>query len=148
VNETWLESLSFDECLDRLDERQVGRLALVSGEFPLIFPVNYRLVRLPGKRHWIAFRTRPGNVIERATIHAAFEIDDVDQERREGWSVLVRGTLHHVDPDAADFRARFAPDTWVVRERDTWMVIEAFQITGRRLRVPGEDWSFDLPTEV
>lgn len=143
----WLESLTFDECLARLRERQVGRIALVSDEFPLVLPVNYRLVELPGK-NWIAIRTRPGNVIERAGMHVAFEIDDIDPERRVGWSVVVRGTLHHVDEEAADFRTRFDPDPWIFRERDAWMVIEAFQITGRKLLDPGVEWGFELPPEV
>jgi hypothetical protein len=147
VTDAWLESLTFDECLARLQEHQVGRIALVSGGFPVVLPVNYRLVALPGK-NWIAIRTRPGHVIERAGMNVAFEIDEIDPERREGWSVVVRGTLHHVDPDAADFRNRFDPDPWVLRDRDAWMVIEAFQITGRRLLDPGVDWGFELPGDV
>jgi hypothetical protein len=53
---------------------------------------------------------------------------------------VVRGTLHHVDPDAADFRLRFDPDSWVAREHDVWMVIDAFQITGRELSDPALPW--------
>ncbi|MEX1008601.1 MAG: pyridoxamine 5'-phosphate oxidase family protein [Acidimicrobiia bacterium] len=147
MTNAWLESLTFDECIARLQEQQVGRIAVVSDEFPLVLPVNYRLVAMPGK-NWIAIRTRPGNVIERAGVHVAFEIDNIDPERRGGWSVVVRGTLHHVDEEAADFRTRFDPDPWIVRERDAWMVIEAFQITGRRLRHPGAEWGFELPPEV
>jgi hypothetical protein len=35
-------------------------------------------------------------VIDRAALPVAFEIDHFDVSAREGWSVLVRGTLHHV----------------------------------------------------
>lgn len=147
MTDAWLESLTFDECLVLLREHPVGRIAIVSDGFPIVLPVNYRLVEVPGK-NWIAIRTRPGNVIERAGLNVAFEIDEIDPARREGWSVVVRGTLHHVDPDAADFRARFDPDTWLLRERDAWMVIEAFQITGRRLCEPGAYWGFELPVDV
>jgi nitroimidazol reductase NimA-like FMN-containing flavoprotein (pyridoxamine 5'-phosphate oxidase superfamily) len=147
MTNTWIESLTFDECLERLREQRVGRIALASGEIPLVLPVNYRLVELPGK-NWIAIRTRPGNVIERAGIHVAFEIDEIDLVHSEGWSVVVRGTLHHVDPDAADFSTRFDPAPWLLRERDAWMVIEAFQITGRRLCDPAIDWEFELPADV
>lgn len=142
-----LEALTFDECLERLREQHIGRIALVSGDFPLVLPVNFRLVALPGK-NWIAIRTRPGNVIERAGVHVAFEIDEIDPQSREGWSVLVRGTLHHVDPDAADFRDRFDPDTWLLHERDAWMVIEAYGITGRRLVDPGVHWEVELSADA
>jgi len=147
VTNAWLESLTFDECLGRLQEQRVGRIAVVSGGLPLVLPVNYRMIALPGK-NWIAIRTRPGNVIARAGLHVAFEIDEIDPERREGWSVVVRGTLHDVDDKAADFRNRFDPDPWILHERDAWMVIEAFQITGRKLLDPRVDWEFELPAEV
>ena len=134
-----LEALTLDECLERLASHHTGRLALFVDEYPLIVPVNYRLVELPGRR-WIAVRTRRGGVIDRADMYVAFEIDDIVPERRTGWSVVVRGTLHRVDPNAADFGRRFDPDSWVAREHDMWMVIDAFQITGRELRDPTLPW--------
>ncbi len=138
-----LDVLTFDECVARLEQQRVGRIALVVDDYPLIVPVNYRLVVRPG-RHWIAVRTRTGGVIERAAMYVAFEIDDISAERREGWSVVVRGTLHHIDPDVADFGQRFDPDSWVQSERDAWMVIEAFQITGRALPDTSRHWQLEL----
>ena len=117
MTDAGLDELTLDECVARLEAHRVGRIALLVDEFPLIVPVNYRLVVLPG-RHWIAIRTRPGGAIERADMHVAFEIDGLDEERREGWSVVVRGTLHHVDPEAADFGQRFDPDSWLRDERE------------------------------
>jgi len=142
VTSAGLGPLTLDECVARLGEHRVGRLALIVDEFPLIVPVNYRLVILPG-RHWIAIRTRRGGMIERAGIEVAFEIDGFDEARREGWSVVVRGTLHHVDPKAADFGDRFDPDSWLRTDQDAWMVVEAFLITGRALRDPNGDWELD-----
>ena len=144
MTDAGLDVLTFEECVARLEEGGVGRIALLVDEYPLIVPVNYRLVVLPGPRYWIAIRTRPGGVIERADMYVAFEIDDFDADRREGWSVVVRGTLHHVDPDVADFAQRFDPDSWLHEERDAWMVIEAFQITGRALHDRNRDWELEL----
>jgi hypothetical protein len=138
-----LDQLTFEDCVARLGSHHVGRIALLVDEYPLIVPVNYRLVVLPG-RHWIAIRTRPGGVIARANMYVAFEIDELDAERRAGWSVAVRGTLHHVDPVVADFGRRFDPDSWLHEARDAWMIIEAFQITGRALRGPNRDWELEL----
>ena len=137
-----LQDLPFDDCLALLRLRRIGRVALMIDGYPLVVPVNYRLVELPG-RHWIAIRTRPGGAIEHAGVHCAFEIDDIDEEHRTGWSVVVRGTLHHVDRDAADFATRFDPDSWVVGEEGIWMVIEAFQISGRAIHEPSHDWALD-----
>ena len=143
MDDSWLEPIEHDECLRLLRGTPVGRIAVVVDGFPVILPVNFRLVETPG-RTWIALRTRPGNIIDRALIHVAFEIDGIDTAHAQGWSVLVRGTLHHVDADAADFRARFDPHPWLTAERDAWLIIEPFVITGRRLHPTQPDWAFHL----
>ena len=140
--EAWLEELSYDERLDLLRAGSVGRIAVVVDEFPIVLPVNYRLVETSAP--WIAVRTRPGNILDRASMHSAFEIDDVDPAHHAGSSVLVRGTLHHVDPEAADFRERFDPEPWILAEREAWLVIAPFAITGRRLHAAERAWAFHL----
>jgi hypothetical protein len=56
----------------------------------------------------------------------------------------VRGTLDHVDPSAADFRQRFDSEPWLGEERDAWLIIEPFAITGRRLHAAELEWAFHL----
>lgn len=141
MTEAWLEALSYDECLDLLRANSVGRIAVVVDEFPVVLPVNYRLVEA-GPPPWIAVRTRPGNVLDRASMQSAFEIDNVDPVHHTGSSVLVRGTLHHVDPDAAGFRERFDPEPWVLAEREAWLAIAPFSVTGRRLHGGNGPWAF------
>lgn len=142
ANQPVLEELELDECLRLLRSQSVGRIAVVVEEFPVVLPITYRLVEVSG-RTWVAVRTRPGNVIERAGMQAAFEIDAVDPHAKQGWSVLVRGTLHHVDPDAADFRERFDPEPWMSVDRDAWLALDPFAITGRRLHAPQPEWPFE-----
>jgi nitroimidazol reductase NimA-like FMN-containing flavoprotein (pyridoxamine 5'-phosphate oxidase superfamily) len=123
--------LSLADCLDLLDAHHVGRIAILTDTGPVIVPVNYRLVRA-SDLNWIAFRTRLGGILDRTSVHVAFEVDHIDDASRTGWSVLVRGTLQHVDPGTADFRERFSSEPWVV-DRDTWMIIQPYRIEGRRL---------------
>lgn len=80
------------------------------------------------------FANQARKVIERAATKVAFEIDEIDPVHRQGWSVVARGTLHPVDSTVADFRERFDPEPWLLAERDAWLVIQPFAITGRRLR--------------
>ncbi len=141
MSESFLEMLGIDECRALLRAHTVGRIAVVVNENPIVLPVNYRMVETDGIT-WIAIRTRPGNVLDRSGSTVAFELDGIDLVHREGWSVLVRGTLHAVDPDAADFQARFGPDPWFATDRDRWLVIQPFDISGRRLRTEDEEWAF------
>jgi nitroimidazol reductase NimA-like FMN-containing flavoprotein (pyridoxamine 5'-phosphate oxidase superfamily) len=138
-----LEVLSGDDCLTRLRVQTVGRVAFGDDDgAPVVLPVNYLLVET-AHHTWIALRTRPGTHLDRAPLLVAFEVDAIDTARHEGWSVLVRGTLHHIDPDAADFRERFDPAPWLLEDRDSWLVIEPFAISGRRLHAPELAWAFD-----
>lgn len=143
MQDSALVALSLEECLDLLRGKKVGRIAVLSEGAPVIVPVNYRLVETSAPT-WLAVRTTEGNVVDRAPLQVAFEVDDVDDEHKTGWSVLVRGTLHHVDPDAADFRTRFDPEPWVADERDAWLVVAPFSITGRRLGAADRVWAFDV----
>ena len=143
MEEGWLETLDLDQCLEHLRAEQIGRLAVVVDGYPVVLPVNYRLVETSGLT-WVALRTRPGNVIDQASANVAFEIDGIDATGRGGWSVLVRGTLQHVNPDAADFRERFDAHPWLSTERDAWLIIEPFAITGRGLHPAEPDWAFQV----
>ena len=121
-----------DECLALLRTNEIGRVGVIVGEFPVVLPVNYRLVESAG-RNWVVLRTRPGGVIEQASMYVSFQIDGFDVDLRRGWSVLVRGILQPVNPDVAGFRERFDPDPWIATERDAWLIVEPFAITGRRV---------------
>jgi nitroimidazol reductase NimA-like FMN-containing flavoprotein (pyridoxamine 5'-phosphate oxidase superfamily) len=144
--DAWLEELSDEECLELLRSKAVGRIAFNVDDSPFVVPVNYRLVEAHGTTPdaWIALRTRPGNMIDRAADDVAFEIDNVDMLRQDGWSVLVRGTLCEIDPDAAKVRDLFDPHPWIAVERETWLIIEPYAVTGRRLHAAESEWAFHV----
>jgi len=97
-----VDELDEAECLRLISPGGVGRIAY-SGRFgPTVLPVNYQLY------DWtIVFRTAHDSPmgedlrtdIAHAEYKVAFEIDDIDMAAREGWSVLVQGSAHHVDSD-------------------------------------------------
>ncbi|MGZ4689267.1 MAG: pyridoxamine 5'-phosphate oxidase family protein [Acidimicrobiia bacterium] len=141
MDDAWLEDLELETCLQHLRAELVGRVAVVIDGYPVVLPINYRLVETLGLT-WVALRTRPGNVIDQASSNVAFEIDGIDPSHHRGWSVLVRGTLLPINPDAASFRERFDSEPWLLTERDSWLVIEPFSITGRELHSPEYEWAF------
>ncbi|MEP6623192.1 MAG: pyridoxamine 5'-phosphate oxidase family protein [Acidimicrobiia bacterium] len=142
-----LDTLELETCLCHLRSERVGRLGIVIDQVPAVLPVTYRLVETSGLT-WIAFRTGVGNVIDQAPTKVAFEIDGIDPPDHRGWSVLVRGMLQHVDPDAADFRERFDPQPWVTTDRDSWLVIEPFSITGRELHSSEPSWACSIDADL
>jgi nitroimidazol reductase NimA-like FMN-containing flavoprotein (pyridoxamine 5'-phosphate oxidase superfamily) len=142
MTDATLEVLSPEECWSLLRGHGVGRVAFVVDDAPVVLPVNYRVVEMTG-RTCIALRTRPGNVLDQAPIMVAFEIDDIDASRRQGWSVLVRGTLSHIDADVPTIRERFDSAPWIGADRDAWLIVEPFAISGRRLHHPEQEWAFN-----
>jgi uncharacterized protein len=138
MNDAWLEPLSRDACLSRLREGTVGRIAFVVDGDPIILPVNYRLVE-PPSGPLLAVRTRPGNVIEQAPSNVAFEIDSIDPINHEGWSVLVRGELHHATDPSPEFRERYDPESWLT-DRESWLLVDPWTITGRELHGTEPHW--------
>ncbi len=132
---TGLERLTRDECLDHLRDHQVGRLAVVSANRPLIFPVNYAM-----DAEAVVFRTAPGTKFDASVreMAVAFEIDDLDVDRHEGWSVLVTGRAEEVVSEAHRNRLANLPlRPWAAGAKDHWLTIVPTAITGRRITRPG-----------
>jgi nitroimidazol reductase NimA-like FMN-containing flavoprotein (pyridoxamine 5'-phosphate oxidase superfamily) len=127
------EVLDEQECASLLGSHHFGRIGVVTGGAPEIFPVNY--VYEDGR---VAIRTDPGTKFEAAALGAvAFEIDHIDDENRTGWSVLVKGTAYDVTDSIDDVSEEIRHthiDTWVPGVRTRWIRIEPTTVTGRRLR--------------
>lgn len=125
----WLER---EECLALLAADEVGRLAVVAGGIPFIFPVNYQL---DGEA--IVFRTDAGTKLAHGPRGpVCFEIDSFDRATRTGWSVVVVGRLEEVlaydGPTMARVRD-LAVDPWAGGEKSHWMRLVPRRISGRRV---------------
>lgn len=132
VNElTTIEVLSEAECRRLLAEEEVGRVAFVDRDFPVVLPVNFVL-----DGNSIAIHTDVGTKFDRIPLHrVAFEVDGVEQWNRSGWSVLVQGFGQDVT-DAVGTRyedlRRRGLETWP-GERSRWLAIDIHRISGRRI---------------
>ena len=132
---TGLEWLDRDECLRLLAADEIGRLAVLVGSGPSIFPVNYRL---DGES--IVFRTDEGTKLTwgpRAP--ACFEIDRFDRPHHSGWSVVVSGRLEevtHYDARTYERVHELAVDPWAGGEKTHWVRLVPERITGRRVEPP------------
>lgn len=124
-----LARLSVLECRDLLATRSLGRLAYIArAGVPDIVPVNYVMDGTA-----VLIRSAPGpklQAAERGEL-VAFEVDDIDEQARTGWSVVVVGTARRLTPEQA--RDLPQPEPWAGGPRTATIRIEPRRLDGRRL---------------
>ena len=129
---TGIEVLDQDACLTLLAADEVGRLGVIAGGAPRIFPVNYVL-----DGDTIVFRTASGTKLDAGVRSpACFELDALDRASRTGWSVLVIGFLEEVTKyqGAVWDRLQALPlDPWSTHEKSHFVRLVPQHIGGRRL---------------
>lgn len=132
-----LVAMSHDDCVALLATHDTGRICVMHDNYPMAFPVNYRLVDLQGAPA-IAIRTRTGNSLDHVDEAVGFEIDGVGPGHDGGWSVIVRGHLRRVGAGAE-------VDSYplITEQRDAWRLIVPVGITGRAVRADPDRWSFN-----
>jgi hypothetical protein len=132
-----IEHLDDDECLRLISPGGIGRIAYQSRFGPAVLPVNYQL-----HQGAIVFRTAEDSPLDQdlrtgiadAEYKVAFEIDDLDPAAREGWSVLVQGSAHHIRPGTERESAEAAGvESWAAGDRELFVSITPARITGRRI---------------
>lgn len=131
-----LTELGRDECLRLLSATTVGRVVVVRPveDMPVIRPVNYAF---DAASQSVVFRCIPGTKfasLMRAS-RAWFEIDDIDADRRTGWSVIVGGVTEVVTQPAEVGRLdAIGVDSWIAGQDAEWVRIRARVVSGRRVR--------------
>lgn len=128
--------MTLEECLDLLSRGVVGRVAMATPMGPRIVPVNYAMYE-----DTIVFRTTPYSELGTYgwNTDLAFEIDHLDYDRHQGWSVVAIGRAELVeDPlDLQDIRANWDPTPWAGGRRHLYIRLRWRDITGRWV---GKDW--------
>ena len=129
--------LTYEECLELLHGGLVGRVAICTPVGPRIVPLNYALYD-----DAIVFRTTPYSELGTYgwNTDVAFEIDHLDYEKHQGWSVLAIGRAELIDdPDEVqDIRAGWDPTPWAGGRRHLYLRLRWRDLTGRRI---GGDWT-------
>jgi nitroimidazol reductase NimA-like FMN-containing flavoprotein (pyridoxamine 5'-phosphate oxidase superfamily) len=127
-----LEVLDEEECFRMLATTDVGRIAVVLGGAPLVFPINYAVVD-----HTVVVRTAAGAKLTAAGRgQITIEADHLDSATRTGWSVMVRGRADEITgQDPASVCALRSVDLhpWA-GDKPVWLRIIPDVVSGRRLR--------------
>jgi nitroimidazol reductase NimA-like FMN-containing flavoprotein (pyridoxamine 5'-phosphate oxidase superfamily) len=125
------EALEPRECWRLLASAAVGRLALVVGGRPEIFPVNHVV-----DHGSVVFRTAPGTKLAaiRGEAPVAFEVDGLDAG--VAWSVILKGRAERVTGKNLVLEAAALPIyPWHDAEKNWFVRIRAGELTGRRFTV-------------
>ena len=127
-----LVELSSDACRELLGREEVGRVALCTPVGPRILPVNYTV-----HEDSVFFRTMPYSVLGTYGRDAdlALEIDRLDYENHEGWSVVVVGHAMMVDDsnELRQIRLDWDPQPWAGGHRYLYVRLHMREISGRRI---------------
>ncbi len=127
-----LETLAEEECFALLAEGRVGRLVYVDEFGPVAVPVNYAV-----SRRSVIIRVEGGaKLAAMQQPRVAFEVDDLDQDQRSGWSVIIRGAGRELPIEEVPALLRHMdggpPTPWATGIHNTWLEIPAEMVTGRR----------------
>lgn len=128
---THMVELDVADALTLLAHTPVGRVVFSHQALPAVRPVNFVLVGAD-----VCFRVRGDSTLRRALDGniAAFEADDLDLERRTGWSVVVTGPAELVPPGPEyDRIAAVLPEPWAPGAYDCVIRIRGRLVTGRRI---------------
>lgn len=126
------ETLTEEECWQRLAAEWIGRVAISGGGGPRIFPVNHLV-----HEHIVSFRTGYGEKTNESWAHpeVAFEVDGSDEN--VFWSVIVEGTSTMLADDDPTLPAAFR--TLVTLDpspKHVVISITAHHISGRQFPRP------------
>lgn len=130
---TGLEVIEEEECWELVAASTVGRVGTSIANKPDIFPVNYKL-----DDRTIYVYTVPGTKLAGAVLGraVAFEIDDLDQSSRRGWSVVIHGVATEVEKLEDILHVESLDITpWTDSSKFRYMRIEADDISGRRIPI-------------
>lgn len=122
--------LTDEQCWERLEQQQLGRLVTHVGEVFDIFPVNYVV---DGQS--IVFRTAEGSKLTELSINDAvlFEADRYTEQ--DAWSVVVRGHARRLDTSSEVAAADTLPlKPWIPTLKYNYVRIEADSLSGREFR--------------
>jgi nitroimidazol reductase NimA-like FMN-containing flavoprotein (pyridoxamine 5'-phosphate oxidase superfamily) len=129
---TRMIELSAAECRGHLARGGVGRLAFVTPEGLRLVPLNFAT-----NGDAIAFRTLPDSELGRygEGAEAVFEIDEVDHEAEQGWSVVASGRLERPSEreEVWDIHGWRNPTPWSGEDRTFHLTLRWRAVTGRRL---------------
>lgn len=132
-SERHFEALGREQCLDLLESNHLGRVAWQAADLPQILPITYAT-----HQGSVYFRTTPDGILSELAqpTRVALEVDELDQQTRSGWSIVLHGRTSAVsEPDVlADLWAADSLVPWAGGNRTLFICIRPDRVSGRVVR--------------
>jgi nitroimidazol reductase NimA-like FMN-containing flavoprotein (pyridoxamine 5'-phosphate oxidase superfamily) len=132
-SERRFEAIGREQCFDLLAANHLGRVAWQAADLPQILPVTYAMYQ--GS---VYFRTTPDGILSELAqpTRVALEVDELDQQTRSGWSIVLQGRTSAVsEPDAlAHLWAADSLVPWATGNRTLFICIRPDRVSGRIVR--------------
>ena len=122
----YAEPLEPEECRRLLASRRVARVAFVSGADILVLPVSYVI----DEAGVVVFSTSTSGMLGHLVggTRVSLQLDDVEEDLQNGWSVLGIGR-------ADRYQGSALPTPWVPGHADLTIGITIETLTGRAVSV-------------
>jgi nitroimidazol reductase NimA-like FMN-containing flavoprotein (pyridoxamine 5'-phosphate oxidase superfamily) len=132
-SERYFEAIGPRQCFDLIEAHHLGRIAWQAADRPQILPVTYAL-----HEGSVYFRTLPEGILAELAqpTSVALEVDELDQQTRSGWSIVLHGRTSAVrEPDElTDLWASDALVPWASGNRTLFIRIRPERVAGRVVR--------------
>jgi hypothetical protein len=131
------------ECRALAESQRVGRVCIIDHGTPVALPVNIVVIGVEDAPQ-IVIRTAPDTLLGRSQGPASVLVDHLDLEHGDAWSVIARGTLHHV------VGGHGLPDSHplVDSDRHHWMLLDVTAWSGRRFVITSDPASTFVDWEL
>jgi hypothetical protein len=125
-----LEEIDKVECAILLAATQLGRIAVVESEWPVIVVLNHLFLR-GDVLFRVAENCRLARLTDGVAVRASYEVDSAPVGRH-GWSVIARGTLERQTDHLMITATRDQLDAWAGGKREIVLRLRIEELTGRR----------------
>lgn len=133
--ERHFDAMGRQQCLDLIESHHLAHIAWQAADLPQILPISYAM-----HQGSVYFRTLPDGLLAELAqpTSVALEVDDLDQQTRTGWSIVLHGHSSAVrEPDElTDLWASDSLVPWASGNRTLFIRIRPDRIEGRVVRRP------------
>ena len=133
TSKRYFEAIGHQQCFDLIEAHHLGRIAWQAADRPQILPITYAM-----HQGSVYFRTLPDGILAELAqpTSVALEVDELDQQTRSGWSIVLHGRTSavHEPEELTDLWASDSLVPWAAGNRTLFIRIRPERVAGRVVR--------------